>query len=53
MQMLLMCIQQGFPGGALCRFVHTLCLSLSMDLAGFQMNTVPSLQFPCDGNPGT
>ena len=47
------CIQQGFPGGALCRYVHTPSLSLSMDLAGYQRNTVPSLQFPFGGDPGT
>ena len=46
-----MCIQQGFPGGALCRYVHIRSLGLSMDLAGYQMNTVPSLQFPFGGDP--
>ena len=31
----------------------TLSLSLSMDLAGYQRKTVPSLQFPFGGDPGT
>ena len=49
-----MCIQDGFLGCALGRYINTWSPSLSMDLAGYLTNTALFVQSPITGgDPGT